>query len=110
MTTVLPAPLITCRQLIDLLAGLEAEELDAITAAARAMGGVLLEQEEAVERFGTDGEAMLRHLARCVSACRAYLITYHDTTRLVHALAAIDTGFEPLPDEVIARMVEKMRE
>ena len=112
-------PLLTCRQLIDLLAELDADELEALTASVRAMGSELLEQGDAVRRFeewageGSRGEirqSMLRHLARCVSSCRAYLISYRDTAQLVHLLAGIDSGSGPLPEDVISRIVSRLRE
>lgn len=115
--TSLSQPLISCRQLIDLLADLDGDELDALTASVRAMGSALLEQSEAVEKFeewvGMSDraelrQAMLRHLARCVSSCRAYLVTYHDTTQLVNMLAAADSG-APLPEEEILRIVSRLR-
>ena len=112
-------PLLTCRQLIDLLAELDADELDALTASVRAMGSTLLEQGEAVRMFeewaGESDRAelrqsMLRHLARCVSSCRAYLISYHDTAQLVQMLAAVDASLQPLSEDVILRIVSRLRE
>ncbi len=117
--TIMPPPLITCRKLIDLLAELDAGELAVLTASVRTMGSTLLEQAEAVQMFEEwAGEAdraelrqsMLRHLARCVSACRAYLISYHDTAKLVHLLAEVDSGQEALPEEVIYRIVSQLQE
>ena len=115
----IPQTLLTCRQLIELLAELDADELEALTASVRAMGATLLEQEEAVRMFDTwAGESdraslrqsMLRHLARCVSSCRAYLISYGDTAQLVHLLAATDSSLPPLSEEVILRIVSRLQE
>ena len=116
---IMPPPLVTCRKLIDLLAELDPGELSTLTASVRAMGSTLLEQAEAVQMFEEwAGEAdraelrqsMLRHLARCVSSCRAYLISYHDTAQLVRLLAEVDSGQEALPEEVIHRIVSQLRE
>ena len=116
--TAMNQPLVTCRQLIDLLAQLDADELEVLTASVRTMGASLLEQEEAVRMFEEwSGEvdraelrqSMLRHLARCVSSCRAYLTTYHDTAQLVQMLSTADPGAEPLPEDVILRIVSRLR-
>ncbi|MEO6259589.1 MAG: hypothetical protein ABIP63_04535 [Thermoanaerobaculia bacterium] len=115
----MPLPLITCRRLIELLAELDAGELAVLTASVRTMGATLLEQAEAVQMFEEwAGEAdraelrqsMLRHLARCVSSCRAYLISYHDTAQLVRLLAEVECGREALPEEVIQRIVSQLRD
>lgn len=111
-------PLLTCRQLIDLLAQLDADELDVLTASVRTMGSSLLEQGEAVrmfEEWAGDADraelrqSMLRHLARCVSSCRAYLISYHDTAQLVRMLSTADPGAPPLPEDVILKIVSRLR-
>ena len=115
--TAMNQPLLTCRQLIDLLAQLDDDELEVLTASVRTMGGSLLEQGDAVRMFeewaGADRaelrQSMLRHLARCVSSCRAYLISYHDTAQLVQNLSTVDSGAQPLPEDVILRIVSRLR-
>lgn len=75
-------PLITCRELIEFIAGYVDGELDDVSRG--------------------DFE---KHLARCPS-CRAYLETYQTTRHLVQSLAT-DEPVEDVPEELVQSILSR---